>query len=306
LNPPTGVVADDAKKGNAWNSACQLRERITRQPVGEVRKNVAPVLAQNLRDAETPAARMQYGRALAGLGAGARETVPALKQWLEKADNAEEQRCAVDSLAEIAPGAPDAVPVLAAALDSKSAESRRAAKDALARLSLEEKAGYKVVAGGAGPAADKRDTTLTANFGLTTMTVQDGCEVFSLRALKRVQKESKELARDFHVVVFTEMSLDLQRAEMKDGDAKDRTPEQGANGVFVHICKQPLSVRVSVGDALRRQGFDADQQAQLQKILESHLAREEYDEGLLEGVRFVARFEAARRNNNATSPTPNP
>ena len=97
--------ADLKKDEQRNNSAYQLRERITRQTPAEVRKSVVPILVQNLRDAQTPQAREQLGRALAELGPAANDAVPVLEDCLAKAQSPEERAVVLRALGEMGPAA---------------------------------------------------------------------------------------------------------------------------------------------------------------------------------------------------------
>ncbi|HVS35077.1 MAG TPA: hypothetical protein VMS17_05810 [Gemmataceae bacterium] len=84
--PPAQAVADKAKSRQIELSARQLRARLAKQPIHEVRKSVAPILVEGLNDAKTPEERELLARALAELGAAAKDAVPALDACLQKQD----------------------------------------------------------------------------------------------------------------------------------------------------------------------------------------------------------------------------
>jgi hypothetical protein len=78
------------------SSANQLRKRLARQRPDEVRRSVVPVLVEKLKEATTPEARAECSRALAELGAAAKDALPALDACLAKKDLSESEREAVE------------------------------------------------------------------------------------------------------------------------------------------------------------------------------------------------------------------
>ncbi len=86
------VLADKMPPRQMVISANQLRERLARQRPDEVRTSVVPILVENLNEAKTPKAREQLGRALAELGAAAKDAVPALDACLRQQDLTQRER----------------------------------------------------------------------------------------------------------------------------------------------------------------------------------------------------------------------
>ncbi len=298
------VYAFDQEKDEQpiQNGANQLRERITRQPPAALRKSVAPILVQNLREAQTSQVREQLGRALAELGPAANAAVPVLEECLAKAKSPEERAVVLRALGEMGPAAgANAAPVLVTSLKSPSPVVRRAAEEALlqygpaAHDALNQARDADDSPAGRAEWENAKNRILGAE---GRVGVHDPGERFSLLALKEGRRAIRELARDYNVEVLAETEAPADRPEDKAA-AKDRAREVGANGVCFVIHRSPVRVEVWVGQALRAQGFDEKQQEGLRQAVETELSRQDYDQGLLEGVRYVARFQAERADEAA-------
>ena len=288
------------------NSAYQLRERITKQTAAEVRKSVVPILVQNLRDAQTPQAREQLGRALAELGPAANDAVPVLEDCLAKAQSPEERAVVLRALGDMGPAAGvNAAPVLVTSLKSPSPVVRRAAEDALVQYGLAARDALNQAKDAEDSPAGRAEWENAKNRILGAegrVGVHDAGERFSPLALKEGRRAIRELARDFNVAVLAETEGLTDQPEDK-AVAKDRAREIGANGVCFVIHRSPLRVEVWVGPSLREQGFDEKRQEGLRQAIEAELGRQDYDQALLEGVRYMARFQAERAK-EATPPKP--
>jgi hypothetical protein len=290
--PPAAL--NFSKDAEVRNSAVQLCDRITRQNVRDVRKSVVPVLVQSLREAQTPETREQLGRALAELGPAANEAIPVLNECLKKAETPQERAVVLRALGELGQTAgPAAAPVLVTSMKSPSPEERSAAADALANYGP---AARDVVAKMPDDVAEHKEWKSLKERLLGVegrIGVRDCCELFSVHAVKQGQKEIRELARVRRVEFFAET-----RPNPKPGDgvdsAKDRARELDVNGVYFIMHPSPADVEVYVGEALRGQGFDDAHLTQLRQVIADAAARQDYDGGLLEGVRFVEQFLAAK------------
>ena len=296
LAPPPGSELgkkDQDAAAQMRTSGMQLRDRITSQAVRDVRKSVVPILVQNLREAQTPEAREQLGLALAQLGPAAGEAVPVLAECLKRAPTAQERAVVLRVLGEMGPTAGGAAaPVLVTSMKSPSPEERRAAADALANYGPAAQAAVTKGADGAPNEHPEWRTLKERMRGAEgRIGVRDDCELFSPHALRQGQKEIHELAYAAHVEVFAETKSGEAKDEAKS--AQDRAHELiNANGLYLVIRPTVGNVEVVVGEALRGEGFDEPQLAQLRKLIEAAVSRKEFDRALLEGVRFVARFHA--------------
>jgi HEAT repeats len=304
--PAAAPGVEPSKDGQVQmrTSALQLRDRITRQAVGDVRKSVVPILVQNLREAQTPEAREQLGLALAELGPAAGEAVPVLEECLKKAPTAQERAVVLRALGEMGPTAgASAAPVLVTSMKSPSPEVRRAAADALANYGpAAQDALTKMAAGGPIEHPEWRALRERMRGAEGRIGVRDACELFSPHALKQVQKEIHELAYSAHVEVFAETRCGDAKDEAKS--AEDRARETNVNGVYFVIHPSLGTIEIIIGETLRGAGFDDKQLAQLRKVVEEAVGRKEYDQALLEGVRLVARFQAEKTKGAAPEATP--
>jgi len=309
-NPPPSEIARPAytpakKDDQRQNSANQLRERITRLTPAEVRKSVAPILIQNLRDARTPQAREQLGLALAELGPAANDAVPVLEDCLAKAQSPEERAVVLRALGEMGPAAgANAAPVLVTSLKSSSPVVRRAAEEALVQYGVAGRDALNQMKQADGTPAERGEWENVKNRILQAegrVGVHDAAELFSPLALKEARHITRELAHDSNVMVFADTeAASADRPE--DKTAKDRAREVAVNGVRFVIHPSPPRVDVFVGQGLRDRGFGEKRQDQLRRLVEAEVVRKDYDQALLEGVRFIARFQDERAKE--TTPTP--
>jgi len=282
--PPVGPLA--VRRDPAEAAKEELRFRITRQNVREVRQSVAPVLVRRLRDAGDADELAKACKALAALGPAAREAVPALKERLQKAATPQDRRALVVALAEIGDAEPEVLAELAPAAGDvvKKAASegdddqQQTARDVLRRL--EEKAAPGRVG------------------------VRDAGELLSPWAFKAASHKLRGLSRDYQVEVYAETAADAKDAAKAEEKIQDRGRQVGVNGVYFFVRKSPPAVEVYVGEKLRGQGFGDEQQARLKKAVEQPLAADppDFDRALLEGVRCVADF--AKENGKTPAPKP--
>ena len=293
-NPPATEIPHpsfvmEKRHDQLLNSANQLRERITRQPPAEVRKSVVPILVQNLRDARTPQAREQLGLALAELGPAANDAVPVLEECLQKAQSPEERAVVLRALGEMGPAAgANAAPVLVTSLKSPSPVVRRAAEEALVQYGAAGRDALNRMKDADGTPAERGEWENLKNRILQAegrVGVHDAAELFSPLALKEARHMTRELVHHSNVMVLAET----------EAVSADRPEDKVAvNGVRFVIQPSPVRVDVYVGQGLRDQGFGEKQQDQLRRLVETEAARKDYDRALLEGVRFIARFQAKK------------
>jgi hypothetical protein len=291
IGPPAPAANDKDGKEELRQSAALLRQRITKQTVRDLRLSVVPVLVQNLREARTPEEREQLSRALAQLGPAARDAVPALQDCLRKAKTPQESAALVSALGEAGPAAaPEAAPVLVSSLRSDSPEVRRAAEDALAGYGRGARDDMlKMADSAASDRPEWRGLKERLNGVEGRIGVRDGSEVLSVLALRQSQREIRELARTHGVEVYAETRPALPPPEEAKAD-KERQRDVTDDGVYLVIHPAPLHVDAYVGQSLRDEGLDV---ARLRQAVEN-ASREDLDQGLLAGVRFVERFAAER------------
>ncbi|HEV3340771.1 MAG TPA: TPM domain-containing protein [Pirellulales bacterium] len=84
--------------------------------------------------------------------------------------------------------------------------------------------------------------------------------------------------------------------------ADERAREEGVNGIYVLITREPGHVEVAVGNHTRAVFTNKDRH-ELAQILLSHFRKKEYDEGLLEAVRYVrSALQAEPKQGGAAAP----
>jgi hypothetical protein len=302
LNTPTPADAPSPpqafaeKRIDAPSGSLAFRERVVRRPGWRVRQTVTPALVQKLRDATTPEDRVQTCRALADLGPAAAEAVPALKECLRQAQTPEERQAVVGALGEIGETNAEAVVVLVDALQDPSLACRRTAADALVRLGPLAREEVSKAADKAEPEKElaqdvlRRIRSEEGRFG-----VRDPAGLLSPLAVKAAQRELLALRRKYRVEVLAETAAEAP------GGAKPPDDRTGSDGLYFRVTRTPPAVEVHVGEALRRQGFDAEQEARLKQAVEARVADDDVEGGLLEGLRVVGEFEA-----KAASPSSKP
>jgi hypothetical protein len=112
--------------------------------------------------------------------------------------------------------------------------------------------------------------------------------------LKEIKKDKK---KDLLIETFRQAPRGKWEEEAKSSDAKEkdkffqewaleRARKEEVNGIYVLICKDPPYIKVAVGNKTRKE-FTDDERDHLGKILVDRFKKKEYDDGLLEAVRYV-------------------
>jgi hypothetical protein len=298
---------------NLQHAALVLHDRIISQRQTELKNSVVPVLTQALRESKNPAERQRFALALGRLGPAARESVGGLLDCYHQAKGTSERATILYSLAEIGPSAEQVLPVFVNSLRSDSPEVRNcaaravvqfgpAAREAVRKLVLERP-------------ADKllRDVLVKIDGPEGRCGIDDESGCFSIKAIHQTQREIHHLATTFRLEIRVETSDEpvrvvAQKSEDRphayvlwlyerdpvpaptelNAEGKKRTREVGEYGVYLHINKDAPDAQVYVSDALQARGLTGKQ---LRDVMEPHLRSKEFDRGLREGVRFLARFE---------------
>jgi hypothetical protein len=295
-------------------SLVALRDRLTSQSQSELKTSVVPVLTQALREASSSEERQRLARALGQLGPAARDAVPVLLDCCRHAKDTPERAALLLVLGEIGPtAAPQAVPVLVESLQTDSPAIRDCAARALVQL---------------GPAARHecrqelaqqskedllvRDVLLRLDGPEGRSGINDESECFTVKTIQETRQEIHELAATYRIEIGIETSPDrvvmmppgkdgrdhglgawmFERAhvltmEIKNPD-KIRLRTLGERTVYFHINKDAADAQVFVSNALQKQGLS---NVQLRQVLKTHLSKKDYDGGLREALRVVARFE---------------
>jgi hypothetical protein len=266
-------------------TASDLRQRIRRQKLNEVRDCVVPVLVQSLREAKDGAERQRLARALGQLGPAAGAAVPVLLDAYRHSGNTSERIVLLSALGQIGPPARSAAPLLVEALRGGDADLRRTAARTLLRI---------------GPVArgccqdlteqSKRDPLILEVLqridgaeGRSGIDDEAGC--FSVESTQQARDIVLRLAKTAHLAVRVE-TVAAPAAFRKKKDTFKR--ETRPNGVCLCIEKQPADVQVFICDEVRKQGLS---DAALRQALEPYVRAQDFDGALQAGLRFLDDFE---------------
>jgi hypothetical protein len=273
--------------------ALALREQITALPPAELRKNIVPVLLQRLKEASRAEERVALVRALGELGPAARDAVPTLTGLAQRRASPAERRAVLLALGRMGPAARPAAPVLLASLESKSAEERKCAADALVNLGatartevvreLEGNAGAKGRGGAVARAVLDRLQGPEGRIG-----IDDRGECFSVRALRLGTDEIHLLASSAGVEVLVETAP----AAAPAGTAEARLSKMGPRAVYVRAARDGAAVQAHVSAQLAEEGLSG---ADLARALRVSFERKDFDGGLLAVLRQVRQFELRHR-----------
>src|SRR5262249_4084650 len=133
-----------------------------------------------------------------------------------------------------------------------------------------------------------------------TPRVRDGAGFFSPETVKRADEVIREVKHSDHKDLLVETFRHAPEGEQKEATSSDpkvkarffadwavrRARAEGVNGIYVLITREPGHVEVAVGNHTRSVFPDEDRH-RLTRILLDHFKKKQYDEGLIEAVRYV-------------------
>jgi uncharacterized membrane protein YgcG len=136
--------------------------------------------------------------------------------------------------------------------------------------------------------------------------VRDEADFFKPATVTRANEVIKEVKQKYKKDLLVETFRHVPEGERQEATSSDRdvkarffadwaerrAREEGVNGIYVLITRDPGHVEVAVGNHTRTVFPDEDRR-RLVQILLSHFKEKEYDEGLLEAVRYVRQALAA-------------
>jgi uncharacterized membrane protein YgcG len=137
--------------------------------------------------------------------------------------------------------------------------------------------------------------------------IKDGGKFFSADAIKKANKETREIAkrfeRDLLIETFATIPGDQaervksmsheERAKFFRNWATDRAEAAIVHGVYILVCREPAFLEIII-TAKGRQAFDNQSFEKLRALLLAAFREKRYDEGLQNAVDFVReRFAAA-------------
>ena len=140
-----------------------------------------------------------------------------------------------------------------------------------------------------------------------TAAVRDEANFFKPETVTQANEIITEIRQKYKKDLLVDTLRDVPAAERQQATSADpsvkgrffadwavrRAREEGVNGIYVLITRAPGHVEVAVGNTTRMV-FPDEERHQLTQILLSHFKKKEYDEGLLEAVRFVRSTLAAQ------------
>jgi hypothetical protein len=148
--------------------------------------------------------------------------------------------------------------------------------------------------------------------------IKDGGKFFSEAAIKRANKEIRDIAKNYDrdLLIETYATIPGDQAERVKGLsredrtkffrnwAQDRAEAAVVHGVYILICREPAFLEIHK-TAKARQAFDDQAWEKLRKLLLKAFRDKHYDEGLQNAVDFVReRFAASASKEAEKSPDP--
>jgi hypothetical protein len=137
--------------------------------------------------------------------------------------------------------------------------------------------------------------------------IKDGGKFFSADAIKKANKEIREIAKKYDRDLLIETVATIpgdqaervkamtreERAKFFRNWATDRADVAVVHGVYILICKEPAFLEI-IFTPRGRQAFDKESFEKLRELLLKSFHEKRYDEGLQSAVDFVRdRFAAS-------------
>lgn len=283
-----------------------LRDHLTSQSQAALKTSVVPVLTQALREATSAEERQRLAHALGQLGPAARDAVPVLIDCCRHAKDASERGKLLLVLGDMGPAARQAVPVLVEALHNDSPTVRDYAARALVQLGPTARYCRTELVKQSADDPLVRDVLFRLDGPEGRCGIDDEVECFSLKAIHEAEREIRQLASTSRIVLNVTTGPDkvarapggddwlLDRSDgPKPGEKKDwektRLRTNGEARVYFRVHKDAADVQVFVSDALQKRGLTV---AHLRSVIEPHLRKKDFDGGLREAVKLVARLDS--------------
>ena len=145
--------------------------------------------------------------------------------------------------------------------------------------------------------------------------IADDAAFFSAEAISEANDIIQSIVsthdRDVRIETYSEVPAHLKDDLARDGREKfyddwlnRRARELGVRGVFVLITRTPGRIQVGVDKATQRRAFTADDRDALREALVTAFRAKRYDQGLLDGLKFLRRRldENTARERNGSVP----
>jgi uncharacterized membrane protein YgcG len=147
-----------------------------------------------------------------------------------------------------------------------------------------------------------------------TAEVRDQAGFFKPETVARANEVIKEIKQKYRKDLVVETFRHVPEGKEKEATSSDRkvkarffadwairrARQEGVNGIYVLITREPGHVEVVVGNQTRKV-FPDEERDRLAQILLTHFKKKEYDEGLLEAVRHVPSALAARQRTSGVA-----
>lgn len=282
-----------------------LREHLTSQSQVALKTSVVPVLTKALREATSAEERQRLAHALGQLGPAARDAVPVLVDCCRHAKDASERGKLLLTFGDMGPAARQAVPVLVEALQNDSPTVRDYAARALVQLGPTARYCRTELVKQSADDPLVRDVLFRLDGPEGRCGIDDEVECFSLKAIHEAEHEIRQLASSSQIVLNVSTGPDkvarmpgggdwlLERSDgPKPNDKKEwektHLRTNGEARVYFRIHKDTTDVQVFVSDTLQKRGLTV---ARLRSAIEPHLHKKDFDGGLREAVKLVARLD---------------
>jgi uncharacterized membrane protein YgcG len=139
-----------------------------------------------------------------------------------------------------------------------------------------------------------------------TAEVRDEAGFFKPETVTRANEVIKEIKQKYKKDLLVETVRHVPEGERQEASSSNpdvkarffadwadrRAREEGVDGIYVLITREPGHVEVAVGNRTRTE-FPDEERHRLTQILLNQFKKKEYDEGLLEAVRYVRSALAA-------------
>jgi hypothetical protein len=145
--------------------------------------------------------------------------------------------------------------------------------------------------------------------------IADGAAFFSAKAVSEASDIIDSIVsmhdRDVRVETYAQVPEHLRDDLARDGREKfyddwlnRRARELGVRGIFILITRTPGRIQVGVDKATQRRAFPADDRDALREGLATAFRAKRYDQGLLDGLKFLRRRldENTARERNGSVP----
>jgi len=142
--------------------------------------------------------------------------------------------------------------------------------------------------------------------------VRDQAHYFTAPAISQAEEIIRQINhrhnKDVHVETLPDVPQNLRpELEVKGKQkffedwADQRALQQGVNGVYILICKDPSHLQAAVGSDTAQHLFTVEDRNRLVRGMLDYFKKREFDQGLIHGVQFVEKQMDAHHGGPASS-----